>query len=246
MKQLINIFLMIVMVSPLLRAQSGHSASEILDRVDNARGNPQDQTMTMSLVLVTSKGDSTSRKIQFYQKGDDTRIGKFTWPADQKGIAFLSLPGDITYVYLPAYKKVRRIASHVRNTKFAGTDFTYEDMASGKYKEKWEPKLSGIEDSTYLLELTPKKTTNTDYGRLVLEVDTATFLITKIEYYDRGENPVKIMKSGEYKKMQGYWVTGVMEMHDLKNDHRTIMRLTDIQFDTGLSEDMFSERFLRQ
>jgi len=55
---------------------------------------------------------------------------RFTAPASQAGIAFLSLPNDVMYMYLPAFGKERRIASSAKNQNFAGTDFSYDDMES--------------------------------------------------------------------------------------------------------------------
>lgn len=51
---------------------------------------------------------------------------RFLSPAD-KGIAFSS--HHIRFFYLSLVsRKTRRIASHVKNTRFAGTDYTYEDL----------------------------------------------------------------------------------------------------------------------
>ena len=84
------------------------------------------------------------REMSMLQKGSEKRFVKFLSPTAQAGIAFLSLPDDVMYIYLPALKKVRRIASHVKNTKFAGTDFTYEDMEAARYSDKYIPEFIKI------------------------------------------------------------------------------------------------------
>jgi hypothetical protein len=56
-------------------------------------------------------------------------------PASEAGIAFLSLPDDLMYLYMPAFGRERRIASHVKNQSFAGTDFSYEDMEAREYAQ---------------------------------------------------------------------------------------------------------------
>ncbi len=135
------------------------TALQILTNLDDVMNAPKDQTLKQKVVLIDRKGNEKERVMQIYQKGDDKRMAKFLSPADQKGIAFLSLPNDVIYLYLPAFKKVRRIATHVKNTKFAGTDFTYEDMEAKRYSEKWIPELIKAENDNYELELKPKSGT---------------------------------------------------------------------------------------
>ena len=87
------------------------------------------------------------------QKGPDMRIFKFTSPSSQAGLAFLSLPGNIMYLYLPAFGKERRIASHVKNQGFAGTDFSYGDMESKTYSESYNASLVENRSGEYLIDL---------------------------------------------------------------------------------------------
>ncbi|NIM57731.1 MAG: outer membrane lipoprotein-sorting protein, partial [Candidatus Aminicenantes bacterium] len=82
------------------------------------------------MVLIDKNGKEKDRDAVMLQKGSEKRMIKFLSPADQKGIAFLDLPNDMMYLYLPAFKKVRRIAAHIKNQKFAGTDMTYDDLGT--------------------------------------------------------------------------------------------------------------------
>jgi outer membrane lipoprotein-sorting protein len=148
------------------------------------------------------------------------------------------------YLYLPAFKKTRRIAAHVKNTKFAGTDFTYEDMEAKRYSEKWIPELLKKEENSYVLQLKPKKGVKSDYSKLVMWVRIDNFYPTKIEFYDKGNKLYKVMVSKKIEKVSGYWVAKEVEMEDLKGKHKTKMLLIDVKFDTGLSNEVFTERYL--
>ncbi|NIR52116.1 outer membrane lipoprotein-sorting protein, partial [candidate division KSB1 bacterium] len=77
------------------------------------------------MTLTEADGDQAVRRMEIYQKESEKRLVRFLAPADQRGISFLSLPDEIKYLYLPAFRRVRRIASHMENQKFAGTDFSY-------------------------------------------------------------------------------------------------------------------------
>jgi len=217
---------------------------DILMRVDGVLNAPQDQTQDVELTLIERDGTRRSRTLKMWQKGDDTRVVKFLTPADVRNIAFLALPDDVMYVYLPAFKKVRRIASHVKNQRFAGTDFTYDDMGTIKYAEDYDARLAEETEDSFLLVLTPKEGSDKDYGHLEMSVLKERFYPTRIEYYDRGDNLWKVMERREVSQMEGYWTASEIEMNDLKAEHRTVMRLSNVTFDEGLPDSMFTQRFL--
>lgn len=227
-------------------AQPEFTASQILERVDSVVNAPQDQTMNMKLILFDKNGNEREREIVMYQKGGDKRMGKILAPADQRGIAFLSLPGGVMYVYLPAFKKTRRIASHVKNTKFAGTDFTYEDMEAGAYGIKYVPEILKHEGSDHVLKLTPRPEIQSEYSMLKLWVDEKTFVPTKIEHYDKGKKLCKLMTRDKIEETSGYWLARESEMSDLRNGQKTKMIIQDVQFNQGLADDLFTERHLER
>ena len=229
--------------------QQTTAAQAVLVRVDSVLNAPKDQTQQVELTLIEKDGTERSRTLSMWQKGDETRTVKFLAPADVRNIAFLSLPEDVMYLYLPAFKKVRRIASHVKNQRFAGTDFTYDDMGTIKYSEDYDARFQEVTQESpqnpesLVLVLTPKEGVEKDYGQLKMWVTRATFYPTRTEYYDRGGALWKVMEWREITQVEGYWTASEVEMHDLKAEHRTVMR-TRITFDTGLSDDLFTKRFL--
>ncbi|MEO0091246.1 MAG: outer membrane lipoprotein-sorting protein [candidate division WOR-3 bacterium] len=222
------------------------SGEEILVQVDKCLSAPQDQTIRMKLVIINKKGKEEVREIMMIQKGNEKRIGKFLSPADQKGIGFLSLPNNVFYVYLPAYKKTRRIASHIKNTKFAGTDFTYEDMEAKKYSDNWLPQLLSQDQNIYTLELLPKKGIVTDYGKLILSVRKDNFYPQEIEYYDKSGKLSKKMTSEKIEKIGQFWIARETTMEDFTSGRKTKMILEDVKFNTGIADNIFTERYLSQ
>lgn len=242
----ITVQLVLVAMFSILAGESKHTATEILERADSVANAPRDQTMNMKLILVDESGNERERELTMYQKGSDRRMGKFLSPADQAGIAFLSLPEGVMYVYLPAFKKTRRIASHVKNTKFAGTDFTYEDMEAGRYSDKYMAEMLKHEGGNYVLKLVSRPEMQSEYSMLVLWVTENTFVPTKIEYYDKGDNLCKVMTRDDIVEIDGYWLARKLEMSDLRSGQKTKMILHEVQFDQGLSDDLFTERFLKR
>lgn len=220
------------------------SADKILMEVDIVTNAPKDQNMNIKITLIDKDNKEEQRELVMMQKGYDKRLAKFISPASQKGIAFLSLPDDVMYLYLPAFKKTRRIASHVKNTKFAGTDFTYEDMEAKMYSEKWIPELIKKDDKLYTLQLTPKKDVKTDYSKMIMEVRSDNFYPVKIAHFDKGNTLVKVLIREQIEKENGYWISKNYQMEDIKGKHKTKMMVQDVKFDSGLADETFTERYL--
>ena len=222
------------------------SPSQLLDKVDDAINGPRDQSYTVRLVLVDKDGAQKTRELVMLQKGRDRRLVRFTSPADQRGIAFLSLPGDVQYLYLPAFKKVRRIATAVKNTNFAGTDFTYEDLEAVKWADKWVPAIKGGDTDTTLLELTPKPGTSPGYARQVVTVQNSSFVPLRVECYDNSGALLKVLTRSDVQQVHGYWVAMTTTMEDVRKQHKSQMFTSDLKLDSGIGEEKFTERYLAQ
>ncbi len=237
------VFLLTILSTEILQAQN---ASEILTKVDQVVNAPKDRKAVMKMILIDKNGNEKVRIAESYQKGDDHRLIKFLEPADQKGVGFLSLPNDVMYVYFPAFKKVRRIASHVKNSTFAGTDFTYDDLSTFRYSKDYNPKLLEATDSSYVLKLIPKPGVKKEYSFLKMWVDKKTFYPTKIELYDKSGNLWKVLEMRRIEKIKNYYIAREMEMKDLKKQHSTKMTVEKIEVDTGIPDKVFTKRYLRR
>jgi outer membrane lipoprotein-sorting protein len=263
--------LALVMIVPSLAQEKKSEAQkkeftalEILKKSDSVANAPKDQEIIMEMILIDKKGKQKKRGAKMLQKGSEKRMIKFLSPADVKGLAFLDLPNDMMYLYLPAFKKIRRIASHVKNTSFAGTDFTYDDMASINYADEWVPglmeskkeivsvsaekekELESKECEHYLLELKPKEGIKKDYSKLVMWVRKDNFYPARIEHYSREGKLWKIMERRKIVKEAKYWVSKETEMNDLKKEHKTKMLISEVKFDQGLKDELFSQRYLKR
>lgn len=249
MKALNNLPVLLLLIAvciPCTAKGEQLTASQILEKVDTVTNAPEDRTATMKLILIDRNANEQTREIEIIQKGAEKRVGKFLSPADQKGIGFLSLPDAVMYIYLPEYKKTRRIASHVKNTKFAGTDFTYEDMEAKELSDEWNAELEDTENGFYILLLTPKGGIHTDYSKQRMWVNKDTFYPEKVEMYDRGDHLRKVMTAEEVELIDGYWTAKITVMEDIKINHKTKMILEEVEYDSGIAESVFTERYLEK
>ncbi|MDD5066636.1 MAG: outer membrane lipoprotein-sorting protein [bacterium] len=220
------------------------TANQIMRKVDETMNAPKDQDTLMKVVLIDRNNKEKVREMSLLQKGSERRLVRFLSPADQKGIGFLSLPNDVMYLYLPAFKKVRRIASHVKNSKFAGTDFTYEDMEARNYSDKLDAQLLKTENNMYVLDSKLKPGKTSDYSRTVMWVNTANFYPSRVEMYDKAGRLFKIITMEKVEQVNGYWTSREMTMEDVKAKHKTKMIQMNVKFDSGIPDDKFTERYL--
>lgn len=74
------------------------------------------------------------------------RLTEFISPADVQGTTTLLIENakgsDSMFVYLPALKKVRRLASANKGDAFIGTDFSYGDVLGYKLSDWKYTKLA--------------------------------------------------------------------------------------------------------
>jgi len=235
--------LTVLMVIGSIFSVNAQDAAPILKNMDDVMYSPKDMSGKNKIVLIDKAGKQETREASIMQKGTDKRMFRFTAPASLAGIAVLSLPNDVMYMYLPAFGKERRIASSAKNQNFAGTDFSYDDMESVLYSVKYTPKLVKTESDIFILELTPKG--KSDYLKITAHINKTNFYPEVMEYYDKGGNKVKEAKY-TFTKVGNYWNAAEIEMTDLKKNHKTKMQMSDVKYDTGLSDDEFTVRKLVQ
>jgi outer membrane lipoprotein-sorting protein len=235
-----------VLVTAILLGVSayGYDAQDIVRKGDSVLNAPKDAVILSTMTLIDKKGFKSERKLEMYQREGEYRLVRFLSPADQKGIAFLTLPDDVMYLYLPAFHKIRQIAAHVKNQSFAGTDFNYDDLSEFKLAKNHSAEILQEEPEMYILKLTPFDTAGKDYSCLRVWYRKDNFYPMRVEYYDKGDCLWKVLERRRLEKVQGYWFAMEMDIKDMKTDHSTLSRVNKVEFDKGLGDDVFSKRNL--
>lgn len=225
---------------------NGQTASEVLKKMDEVIYAAKDQSISIKMSVFDKTGKASVREANTIQKGNDKRLFRFTSPASQAGISFLSLPNDVMYLYMPAYEKERRIATSAKNQGFAGTDFSYDDMESKLYSQKYDAISLKTEGNDYILELKPKPEYKTDYSKLIISLGKDNFYPKKVMYFDKNNVQIKELNNTRIEKKGNYWVATLFEMKDLRKGTKTQMEFTSVKYDSGLSDDEFTVRKLIQ
>ena len=243
-KSALTISLIIVLVTcntTMIYAQDG---AEILQKLDKVIFSPKDKQAQVKIIVINDTKEEKVREAVLMQKGADKKIYRYTQPESQAGVATLSLPDDIMWLYMPAFEKPKKISLLAKSQAFTGTDFAYEDIPVQPYADRYVPKLLSTELKSYVIELVPKSD-KSNYSKLVATIDKTNFYLISIIYYDKGNNKAKEALY-KYSKIGNYWNADEVTMTDLKKKSSTKITMTSVKFDQGLSDDLFTvEKFMK-
>lgn len=230
----------------LLLILSMFTGNEVLKKVEDVYNAPSDRVAEVKMILVEPDGDKKIREMKVWMKGKYKKLFVFKSPADVKGIGFLVLSDDELYLYLPAFKKIRRIASHVKNEAFMGTDFSYNDLAKSEFTKNYNAEIKEENENQYVLELIPRSDSDVEYSKLLMFVNKKIFLPDSVKFFDKGKNLFKIMRNKNFNQIKNYWVISKIEMENIKDKHKTIMETIKEELDVGLSDEIFTQRNLKR
>ncbi len=229
---------------------------EVSQKSDDAMSGFIDSVSVMEMKLINARGQEKIRQMNMkILEGEktDKSLMEFNTPADVKGTKFLSYEhinkDDDQWLYLPALKRMKRIASKNKSGAFMGSEFSYEDLSAfnaRKYKYSGDAKLGIFNDKeVYVAESIPVSKYS-GYTKLISYIDKDNFLIQKIEYFDRKKKLFKTSYFEDYKKFGKINRIGKITMKNIQNDKTTILTWSQEKINTGLSDKSFHKRHLKK
>lgn len=243
MRTLITLGLLALTTSSALAA----TGAEVLAKVDKNLGNFKDEIITFQIQNM-KPGSSTAQAMKFrsFVKGSKNFV-EFMEPGDVKGMRVLTLSPTEIYTYLPEYNRIRRVASGNLEQGFLGTTLTQADMATLSYGIIYTPTLTSETATSYYLDLVSKDPVNTAYDHLRMEVEKARSVPTKIEYLSADGTVVRTQLRSKYSCPRAdYCMFGELKMIDnTRAGAWTTLVPVELKIDTGVSDDVFSQRTLQ-
>ncbi len=234
----------IIFFSFILSANAQGNAYDILSKMDNTILAVKDKVADIEMEMVNlNNGKGNVKKAILMQKGATKKIFRYTYPESDKGIATLTLPDEV-YLYLPMFKKPKKITNMAQGNTFNKTDFSLSDASLIPYAKNFTPTIVESGELTYVLELNPKHDIE-EYSRLIVTINRKHFYPEKIEFFDKKSKKIKeaIYK---YKKINNYWLAGVVTMTNLKKNHKTTLKMTNVKVNQGLTDEDFTVEKLAQ
>lgn len=196
--------------------------------------------------------DMRSRSLEVEGDGDKTMI-IFDQPRDVEGTALLTyshkVGPDDQWLYLPALKRVKRIASRNKSGPFMGSEFAYEDLASQeveKYRYRFISDDALDSEPMFLIERDPVDE-NSGYRRQKVWIDKAEYRPMKVEYYDRKDSLLKTLTFSGYAQYLGrFWRAHEMFMENHQTGKTTLLTWDNFEFGAGLDASDFTKNSLKR
>lgn len=235
-------------------AARGLAIAQEAERRDSGWG---DQRASLEMVLRNRQGQESRRELAIStleMSGDgDRSLTVFAAPRDIAGTAFLSythaLKPDDQWLYLPALKRVKRIASANKSGPFVGSEFAYEDLGSSeveKYDYRWlrDETLDGR--PCFVIEQRPRYP-HSGYTRRVVWLDQAMYQFLQVEFYDRKNALLKTLTARDYTlHLDRYWRPTTMEMVNHQTGKSTRLTWREYRFGNGLTRRDFDQNTLKR
>ena len=225
---------------------------QIAARADRSDWGFGASTVEMQMILRNAAGKEATRtmslatlEIPDEELGDKSLI-VFDRPADINGTALLShariLDPDDQWLYLPALKRVKRIASVNKSGPFVGSEFAFEDFTAlelNKYEYRYLRSEPCGDLACDVIERYPRYE-HSGYTKQISWVDQDVFQVRKVEFYDRRGGLLKTLNLTDYRQYEeAYWRPHRMAMVNHQTGKSTDLVYSDYDFTVELRDSDF-------
>ena len=256
------VLILLILLFPLPGWGEESRLQEILEKVHRLNSAVEDETARVDFRTVSEEGIEEKSIHRLYWKnlhGKRGLISKIMLltisPLKLKGEGFLIWEGlelkrSQGWLYLPELRQVRRIylishSGHQHDDSEPESDLLFGDMANvltgpGERRFVGEEMIQGeafvvIEEDSRLDGVAIKR-------RHWVSPRNGT--IHKIEHRSAEGDLLKTQWI-EWQEVNGVWVWKRTEVHSSRSRHKTIVELADVQINSGLEENLFTDNFLR-
>jgi hypothetical protein len=178
-------------------------------------------------------------------------IVRYTHPFDLRFSAYLVINNadraDDQFVYLNSRRRIRRV--NLRGEPVMGSDFGFEDVIpreieDAEYKRLPDDAWDGR--ATYVVEIVPNATANSEYSRLRSWIDKERPVVLRTQYWDHDGIAVKegTAPFAEVKEVDGVWVPMQAEMKDLVHESWSRLYIEEFEPNPTLDPGEFDVRRL--
>lgn len=242
--------------APFVYAASENKGLDIAVEADRRGEGFVDTKVGLKMVLIDKDGGESVREMRTMAlegpKDDgDKSLMIFDTPKDQAGVALLTYThkqdADDQWLYMPALKRVKKIASQNKSGPFVGSEFAFEDISSQEvekytYTYLRDEDLDGMK--CFVVERFPLDK-NSGYTRQVAWIDQKEYRTLKVDFYDRKNTPLKTLTNSQFKQyLNKFWRPAVSYIKNHQTGKATRLEFQNYEFKTGLQDKDFSKNSL--
>ncbi|WP_250655113.1 outer membrane lipoprotein-sorting protein [Alkalimarinus coralli] len=225
-------------------AQANDEAVKLLKKIDELYRS-ESSISTIKMQIVTPNWERTLEMKGWTVGMDDTFI-RILSPKKDQGVSTLK-KGREMWNYFPKINKVIKVPPSMMMGSWMGSDFTNDDLVREVSLVKEYHVDKEDQEDKYLLRLVPKESTVTVWARIEILVAKETLLPVEQRYFNEKGDNVRSMYFSDIKEFSGKRLPSKMSMvpHHKKN-HKTVIEYVELEFDTGIDDDIFTLRNLKK
>jgi hypothetical protein len=242
-----------------IRAEAGANAGKVLMQRSEAQTKSRTEVSQYRMDLIDADGSLIqSRTMRFYFKRQDkaeNTLLRFDAPAALQGTGLLvvdkGLQANDLWLYLPATRRLRRLAGAEKTNRFLGTEFTHEDFEDYKIEHYSFAAPQAVAcGSAQCFTVTAQAESEEEraasgYGSKVFWLERESLYPVRIDYLDRAGQVIKRLEARGLARDGKYWRPAELEMLNLTNKRRTLMVVQKRALDIALDDEAVSQRGLR-
>lgn len=240
------ILLTALIISSLSFSQN---ADEIIKKAeDRMKGTTSFSEMTITTIRPKWQREMS---IKTWTKGDDYSVTLILSPAKDKGSVFLKRKKEM-WNYIPSIERTVKMPPSMMSQSWMGTDMTNDDLVKeSSLKNDFTKKILGSEKienlDCYKIELTPKATINSIWGKILIWISKKDYLQLKTQFYDQDDFLVNTILGKDVKVMGGKLMPTIMEVIPAdKKGHLTRIRYNSMQFDLKIEDQIFTTQYMKR
>jgi outer membrane lipoprotein-sorting protein len=225
------------------------TAEEIIEKAENAvKGKTAHGTIEMT---ISTSEFTRSLKMEAWWIGNDKALVVTKSPAMEVGNKTLKIGNEI-WSYLRNTETTIKIPPSMMLQSWNGSDYTNDDLVrASNLAVDYYLKIISTEkisdEECWKIELTPKPDAPVVWGKVYYWVRQSDYLPSLIQYFDEKGNMVRYMVYSDIKNMHGRKMPSKQVMYNVKKkDHSTTIIIDDMNFDTKISDKIFSYQELER
>jgi outer membrane lipoprotein-sorting protein len=266
-----KLFALPLMITVFLLSSAAHAftAKEIMTKnEENRRVNEFETNAKITTGTVGAAGDKIKdftlwRKVQSDAVHNST-LTRFHAPAEVRDEGILIIENasgkNDVLLYLPAFKKIRRVESQQQSGSFMGSVFSYSDIATPhvddyEYKTVKEEKCPTAEAAAQtctVIDCTPANDDvkdRTGYTKSTVWVRNDNFMIVKAEYANLEGVLFKKMEANQIKIVDDKnkkWLAHSIYLQNLKTNEFTQLEFSKVKVNAGIPDSTFTQQNLQK
>jgi hypothetical protein len=245
--KLVALLAVVCLPSFAATARADAAGDKVIKMTDDAMTRAKDQVYEYDITTQEPGKAKTKIQMRVTVKGKFWRIIDFLAPGDIKGMRYLVLSMSQMYVYLPAYQKVRRVASHARSQSFMGTSLSQDDASLTTYGEYFSGRIISETATHWKIEGIRKPGKDVPYPKCELTIAKDHKQPTELLWFNDKGTKLKTETRSDYECQDNICGPKLMRMTDhTRGGMWTEFSRTGWKVNTGIADSEFTPRALQR